>query len=78
VELNDHERALVLAGLFELRITHLEDTVRCGAIDALAEKLGGDPSAMFFGAPPLRDLGVRCPKHGPQVREDNDKTAFVP
>jgi hypothetical protein len=42
--------ALVLAGLFELRITCLEDTARCEAIDALAEKLGGDRSAVFFGA----------------------------
>jgi hypothetical protein len=50
VKLNDEERAFVLAGLFELRITYLEDTARCEAIDALARKLGGDASAMFFGA----------------------------
>jgi hypothetical protein len=56
VEFNDRERALVLAGLFELRITHLEDTDRSATIDALAVKLRGDPAAMFYGAAvPLRD-----------------------
>jgi hypothetical protein len=44
------DRDLILAGLFELRITHLEDDDLCAAIDALAFKLGGDPAAMFFGA----------------------------
>ena len=53
MELNDRERALVLAGLFELRITHLEDTARCEAIDALVEKLGGDRSAMCSSEPTL-------------------------
>jgi len=46
----DAERALLLAGLFELRITHLENDSRCATIDALAAKLGGDTDAMFFGA----------------------------
>jgi len=50
VHLNDDERGLVLAGLFELRITHLENDVLWDAISALAGKLGGDSSAMFFGA----------------------------
>ena len=42
MELTDDERRLILAGLFELRITHLEDDDRCAAIDALAAKLGVD------------------------------------
>jgi 4-diphosphocytidyl-2C-methyl-D-erythritol kinase len=50
MELNDDERALVLAGLFELWITHLEDDVLWAEIAAVAEKLGGDVGAMFFGA----------------------------
>jgi hypothetical protein len=50
VELNDRELALVLAGLFELRITHLEDDALWAEIAAIAEKLGGDVGAMVFGA----------------------------
>jgi len=42
--------ALALAGLFELRITHLENESRCADIEGLVEKLGGDPEAMFYGA----------------------------
>jgi hypothetical protein len=49
VDLNDDERALVLAGLFELRSTHLENDATCVQIDDLAEKLGGDRCAMFYG-----------------------------
>ena len=48
--LTESERALLLAGLFELRITHLENEARCAAIDDLAEKLGGDTSELLFGA----------------------------
>jgi hypothetical protein len=48
VELNDDELALVLAGLFELRITHLENDEKVAAVKALAEKLGGNRNAMFF------------------------------
>jgi hypothetical protein len=33
-----------------VRITRLANTTECVAIDALAVKLGGDPSAVFFGA----------------------------
>jgi hypothetical protein len=51
VELNDRELALVLAGLFELRITCLESDAACAQIDDLAEKLQGDRAAMFYGAP---------------------------
>jgi hypothetical protein len=50
VDLTKDEWTLVLAGLFELRITYLEDQDRCDALDALASKLGGDPAAMFYGA----------------------------
>ena len=68
VELNDHELALVLAALFELRITRIEDTVRREAIDALAQKLGGDRSAMFFGAdahqPKAKGTGARSGRSG--------------
>ena len=49
VDLNDRERALVLAGLFELRITHLEDDALWAEIAAVAEKLGADMGALFFG-----------------------------
>ena len=51
MELNDRELALVLAGLFELRITCLESDAACAQIDDLAEKLHGDRRAMFYGAP---------------------------
>jgi hypothetical protein len=50
VELNDNERDLVLAGPFELRITHLEDDVLWADIATVAEKLGGGVGAMFFGS----------------------------
>jgi hypothetical protein len=49
------ERALILAGLFELRITHLEHDARCWAIEDLAVQLGGDPSHVFFGGHPRED-----------------------
>jgi hypothetical protein len=45
---------LVLAGLFELRITHLEDDVLWAEITAVAEKLGGDAGARFFFGRALR------------------------
>jgi len=52
MELTNGERSLILAGLFELRITYLEHDTRCRAIDALAVRFGGDPTAMFFGIDP--------------------------
>jgi hypothetical protein len=52
MELDQDERALVLAGLFELRFIHLEVDWLWEETAALAEKLGGDPSEMFFGAKP--------------------------
>jgi hypothetical protein len=42
---------LILAALFELRLTCLENQRTWNAIGDLAELLGGDRSAMFFGAP---------------------------
>jgi len=52
MDFTESERNLVLSGLFELRITRLEDDDQWGAIDALAVKLGGDPGAMFFAIEP--------------------------
>ena len=43
---------LILAALFELRLTCIENESTWKAIGDLAEKLGGDRSAVFFGAPP--------------------------
>ena len=56
MDFTSHERDLLLAGLFELRITCLENDDTCAAIDRLAEKLHGDVSAMFYGAPPPERL----------------------
>ena len=51
MDLTDDERDLILAGLFELTITYVEDDENARACKALAERLGGDPDAMFYGAP---------------------------
>jgi hypothetical protein len=51
LRLTDDELRLILAGLFELRLTCLESDVACAQIDDLAEKLGGDRRAMFYGGP---------------------------
>jgi hypothetical protein len=50
MDLTDEERRLILAGPFELTITHAEDDDKRERCKALARKLGGDPEAMFFGA----------------------------
>jgi hypothetical protein len=57
VAFNDAERDLLLAALFELWITHAEDTEKAAQIEALVVKLGGDPDAVFFGAYPYSDEG---------------------
>jgi hypothetical protein len=44
------ERDMLLAALFELRITHCEDDVKAAQIEALVVKLGGDPDTALFGA----------------------------
>jgi hypothetical protein len=43
---------LILCGMFELRLTSLENDRLWNEIGDPAEKLGVDRSAMFFGAPP--------------------------
>ena len=50
MDLDDHERALLLAGLFELRTMHAEDEREVARIETLVDKLGGDRYAVFFGA----------------------------
>ena len=55
---NNRDLNLILAALFELRLTCTENESTWTAIGDLAEKLGGDRSAMFFGAPPPERL---CP-----------------
>jgi hypothetical protein len=52
MDLTDDELRLVLAGLFELRITHLENDEMWERTTILAEKLHGGRTAMFYGAPP--------------------------
>jgi transposase-like protein len=42
---------LILAALFELRISCVENLRTWNAIGELAEKFGGDRAAMWFGAP---------------------------
>jgi len=48
VELTDEELRLILAGLFELRITHLESAEMWERTTVRAERLGGNSEAMFF------------------------------
>ena len=43
---------LILAALFELRLTCIENERTWTDIGNVAEALGGDRSAMYFGAPP--------------------------
>ena len=51
---------LILAALFELRLTCVENERTWVAIGTLAEVLGGDRTAVFFGAPaPDRGSGRR-------------------
>jgi hypothetical protein len=49
MDLADDERDLILAGPFELTITHADDDEKRERCKALASRLGGDPDAMFFG-----------------------------
>lgn len=49
MDLTDEERDIILAGLFELTITHREDDEKREQCKALAMKFGGDSEAMFFG-----------------------------
>jgi hypothetical protein len=50
MDLSDRERDLILRRLFELTITYAENDDLRAELRRLAAKLGGDPSAMFFGA----------------------------
>ena len=49
MELTDSERDLILAGLFKLTETYVEDDEKRERRKALAVQLGGDAEAMFFG-----------------------------
>ena len=44
------ERALLLAGLSELRAAHADDAAAQKTIRGLVQKLGGDTDAVLFGA----------------------------
>ena len=50
MDFTDEERDLLLTALFELTITSLEDTEKIKRCTALADRLGGDREAFFFGA----------------------------
>jgi hypothetical protein len=50
MEFTDDERDLILAGLFELTITYLDDADKVERCSDLATRLGGDREALFFGA----------------------------
>ena len=51
-DITDAERNLILAGLFDLTITHAEDAAKRERCQALAATLGGEPDALFFEARP--------------------------
>ena len=50
VELIGRERDLLLRGLFELTISYVENNELRREVHVLVARLGGDPSAMFYGA----------------------------
>ena len=50
VELTDDERGPILAGHFELTITHADDDLKRESCKALAIKLGSDPDGVFFSS----------------------------
>jgi hypothetical protein len=52
MKITGEERDLLLRGLFELTITHVEDESLRNHAKRLAKKLGGKPNAIFFGAVP--------------------------
>ena len=55
MDITQDERDLILAGLFELTISYVDDDVKREQCKELAEKLGGDVRAMFFARrPPTR------------------------
>jgi hypothetical protein len=52
MDLTDVERDLILAGLFELTITYVEDDEKRERCKVLAARFGGDPDAMFYAPRP--------------------------
>lgn len=50
MEFTVEERDVLLAALFELRITYAEDAELGERIEALVVKFDGDPDAVLFGA----------------------------
>ena len=61
MDVENRDLNLILAALFELRLTCVENERTWAAIGNLAEMLGGKRSAMFFGAPApeVRRLAAR-------------------
>jgi hypothetical protein len=58
MDLTEREHALILTGIFELRITHLEHDSRRADIEEPVETLGGDLRAMFFSGDLASDDGA--------------------
>jgi hypothetical protein len=50
VDFTAEELDTLLAALFELRITHTDDTKKVAMIESLVWRLGRDPDAALFGA----------------------------
>jgi hypothetical protein len=48
MELTHDERDLLLAGLYELSLTHAQDDAKRERIKILVDRLGGDTTALFF------------------------------
>ena len=59
MDVENRDLNLILAALFELRLTCVENERTWSAIGKLAEILGGDRSAMYFGAPAPDRSGSR-------------------
>jgi hypothetical protein len=49
MDLTNDELDLILAGLFELTITYVEDREKRERCKPLVRKLGGDPDVTFYG-----------------------------
>jgi hypothetical protein len=65
MEFSDDERDMLLAALFELRITHAEDDEKGTQIKGLVEKLGGDYDTHHAS----RHTHRRTPRHQyPSIR----------
>ena len=65
MDLTDDERELIIAGLFELTITYLDDATKVERCTNLATRLGGGRAALLFGASlERRREQSRAPKAG--------------